>query len=481
MNKKYMIKKALFIFSAILLLINFSFCVFAQELSDIDRNQISQNITNFIFALQNNDITEVQSFFDATNVKLLSEIKEKLSKIKISSYYLSEQSISGIGQGQVKVGGRVIARGEEMGGNWQVSGWPVYFVFNKTGERWLIVDTDFHKNVGLGDMESIAKKIFPFFTIIGIIGVLIGISLLSFWLWMLVNCSKRDFDGKRKWLVLLFFTNFIGAFFYYFLIKKDIQRSVPDVMSERASASQQQLSATTNKHSSRNFLKVFLACFLVFAVIFVIVVYFIFHQAFGVMSGFQNFTDKFFSQSQNLPKPQQVEQAGVANSQDIASKSFSGQVYRNEVYGFEIQYPEQWSLKDGLPKIKKDTIFSENVEFYNNPFPTSLTRFVLYVNPLGFGTEYCNINYIIDSDGSKILSVGRGEDQCSPEYKNSHPNVIIDKCSDGIRYACFNIQKMNNNNFYWGYLQSDAVGRHAISESSADALLQEILFSFEAF
>ncbi len=480
-----MIKKAIIIFS-VALLFSFSFCVFAQELSDVDRNQISQNITNFIFALQRNDITEVQSFFDATNYKLLSEVKGALSKIKISSYDLSEQNISVIGQEQVKVAGRVIARGEEAGGNWQVSGWPVYFVFNKIGEKWLITDTDFHNNVGLGDMGSIAKKVFPFLTMLGIAGGLIAILLLIFWFWMLLNCFKRDFDGKNKWLALLFFTNFIGAFFYYFLIKKrKIQRFTLSTTPEQTQAgdSQQKSSNTTNK-PFYSFLKVFLACFLIFAVIFVIAIYFIFHQTFSTMSGFGNFMDKFSSQSQNLPKPQQVEEAGAASSssQNNADKSFSGQVYRNEVYGFEIKYPKQiWSLKDTLPKVLKQTIRTENVEFFSDPFPTSITRFVLYANPIGFGTEYCNINYKISTDGLKILSVDKGEDQCSPQYQKSHPNPVVDKCSDGIRYACFDLPTMNNGNFYWGYLEFSVTGNHPTSEADADALLQKILFSFKAF
>ncbi|MDD5750098.1 MAG: PLD nuclease N-terminal domain-containing protein [Candidatus Pacebacteria bacterium] len=478
-----MVKKAIFIFSvfsATLLLFGFSFCVFAQELSDVDNNQISQNITNFIFALQRNDIAEAQSFFDTTNYKLLAEVKEALNEIKIYSYDLSEQNISGIGQGQAKARGKVIARGEVLGGNWQVNGWPVYFVFNKIGEKWLITDTDFHKSVGLGDTGSIMKTILPFFIIFVVAVVLLQV----FWLWMLVNCFGRDFDEKNKWLVVLFFTNFIGAFFYYFLIKRrKVQQSFSNTIPEQAQiGNDQQISPpTTQKNKSPYFfLKVFLVCALIFAVIFVITIYFIFHQAFNTMSGFQNFVDTFSQQGQNLPKPQQVEVVESLDLQDSANNDFSGQIYRNDVYGFEIKYPEQWSLKDTLPKIKRDTIMPENVEFFNNPFPTSITRFVFYPNPMAFGTGFCNINYKVNSEGFKILSVNKEEDFCAPEYRNSHPSAI-DTCSDGTRYACFIIEERDSYNYYFGYLKFDVTGEHTISEADADALLKKILFSFRMF
>lgn len=185
---------------------------------------------------------------------------------------------------------------------------------------------------------------------------------------------------------------------------------------------------------------------------------------------------------QNQAFKQNSNQSDSASS--LASKEAIGQVYRNEVYGFEVTYPEQWTPKDTLPKTKQDTIANQNVEFLNNPFPTSMTKFVLWPNPLGFGVEFCNVSYKINSNGLRVTSVAKGEDQCSAEYKGNHPSdetALMEKCSDGIRYACFRIEGMNNGNNYFGYLQSDSTGQHAIPESDADLLLKKILLSFKTF
>ncbi|MFH0739851.1 MAG: hypothetical protein V1819_01775 [bacterium] len=167
--------------------------------------------------------------------------------------------------------------------------------------------------------------------------------------------------------------------------------------------------------------------------------------------------------------------------QDKEEKYPLTQTYRNEAYGFEISYPEQWGIKNTLPTTTQDTIAFQNIEFFNNSFPTSQIKFVLYANPLGFGMEYCNIDYKINGDGSKITSAIRQDDQCASEYKRSHPKPLLDRCSDGIRYACFSMPTMNNNNFYLGYLRTDPTGPNAISDIDADKLLQKILLSFRAF
>lgn len=61
--------------------------------------------------------------------------------------------------------------------------------------------------------------------VIAIIGGLIALFFLIFWIIMLVDCIKRDFENRGVWLAVLIITFFIGwswlaAILYYFLVKR---------------------------------------------------------------------------------------------------------------------------------------------------------------------------------------------------------------------------------------------------------------------
>jgi len=58
--------------------------------------------------------------------------------------------------------------------------------------------------------------------------ILIGLALWVFWIWMIVDCVKRDFknDGdKIVWILVLVFLGMLGSIIYFFVIKnKDSNR-----------------------------------------------------------------------------------------------------------------------------------------------------------------------------------------------------------------------------------------------------------------
>jgi hypothetical protein len=55
--------------------------------------------------------------------------------------------------------------------------------------------------------------------IMGAILITIAISLV-FWLWMLIDCLKRDFKDKIPWLAVIILGNTLGAILYYILVKR---------------------------------------------------------------------------------------------------------------------------------------------------------------------------------------------------------------------------------------------------------------------
>ena len=53
---------------------------------------------------------------------------------------------------------------------------------------------------------------------IQLISAVIGIPLIGFWLWMLVDLTNNKYllkDTKNKWFLAFILLNVIGAFWYY--------------------------------------------------------------------------------------------------------------------------------------------------------------------------------------------------------------------------------------------------------------------------
>ena len=53
--------------------------------------------------------------------------------------------------------------------------------------------------------------------------------LFAFWLWMIVDCLKREFKrdiDKVVWVLVLIFLHLLGALVYYFVVKVPSRNSV---------------------------------------------------------------------------------------------------------------------------------------------------------------------------------------------------------------------------------------------------------------
>ena len=55
----------------------------------------------------------------------------------------------------------------------------------------------------------------------GVVGLIIGVAVFIFWLWMLIDCIKNEKDGTQRviWAVVIFFFPCIGSLIYLFARK----------------------------------------------------------------------------------------------------------------------------------------------------------------------------------------------------------------------------------------------------------------------
>lgn len=63
---------------------------------------------------------------------------------------------------------------------------------------------------------------FGLFAGLGLLALAAVAFLFVFWIWMLVDCIKRDFKKdveKIVWILVLIFLHLLGALIYYFVVK----------------------------------------------------------------------------------------------------------------------------------------------------------------------------------------------------------------------------------------------------------------------
>lgn len=202
-------------FSTILLLISLFLplkVIAAQpDISSEDKQQIENKLDSLVKALNEGDEQKISVLISPDEQELLSDIKEGVTSL--TAYELDYSSFDDnaevISQGQVEVKARFAASG--LG--WNINGLSTFFVFEESDSQWLIVDTDFHEKLGADYVFDLLIRVLIF---VGPIFILLS----AFWLWMLIDCVKRDFDDKVLWIILLIFLSYLAAVLYYFIIKR---------------------------------------------------------------------------------------------------------------------------------------------------------------------------------------------------------------------------------------------------------------------
>lgn len=176
-----------------------------------DQLQIAEQITLLTEYVSKQKISELRQLWSKDFPEtLIKEIENELVGRKIT-YNLSANRFEELSDGKIRVEGSFVV--EEPGSRTSAPG--TFFIFVKEGERWKILDTNFHK-------FEFPRWIFKVAIIFGLLGAVMFI----FWIWMLVDCTRREFpvNDQTTWFTVLLLGNFVGAIIYYFKFKRKVPR-----------------------------------------------------------------------------------------------------------------------------------------------------------------------------------------------------------------------------------------------------------------
>lgn len=180
------------------------------------QRKITDKLDIIIYGINEGDTENITKIFSPNMNRSLS--REIVSSIEGKSirYSFSTSSMESIGENKLKAKGRISAEGE----SWSVSGMSNHYTFEKIDGEWYLADTNFHEKTGAGE---VAKFVGLIFLIIGGVFVMIGLPLLAFWVWMIIDVAKRDFESKIVWLLIVILAGAIGAAIYFFAKRRKLK------------------------------------------------------------------------------------------------------------------------------------------------------------------------------------------------------------------------------------------------------------------
>lgn len=189
----------------------FTSTVTAQSnLSTRDIAIIENKIQILVSAFNNKDKEIIYSSIFPSQKVLIKEVKEKIGEemnVKVE-YSLTNGKIFEMENGDIKIMGKVFSSGK----NWKVNGRKVFFIVRQIKDDWFVVDTDIHEKIGSEYITNVIKKVF-------LITIPILLVYCVLWIWMLVDCFKRDIKDKALWIFLLLIIPF-SCIYYLFAIKR---------------------------------------------------------------------------------------------------------------------------------------------------------------------------------------------------------------------------------------------------------------------
>lgn len=190
-----------------------------------DDTAMQKVLTTLVSAINRGDVTMAVSLVSEDSLELQSEIRKAFG---LGSYTYALDCMPWDGRSDESVDGTVsvsctysysaVKAADSV--TWSMSGLTTTFVFmqNDVGE-WKIVDAIFARQMMPGTT----------FAVIGaMVGVMVFMSLLvaAFWLWMFIDCLRRDFKDKTLWVILLVFVGPFAALLYFFFVKRSAKKMV---------------------------------------------------------------------------------------------------------------------------------------------------------------------------------------------------------------------------------------------------------------
>jgi hypothetical protein len=202
-------KILLFIILSVLSIVHFASA--QTSLTSAEKQQIIDTLQVVEEAVNSGDVNLLDTVISDSVPLLSSEAQDAIrGGIKYDiDYSRFDDNTTILDQNTIETKVRYSATGP----GWNVSGLSASFVLKKEDGQWMIVETDFHQKLGPEFVMGFVGKIFLF-----IIPVFILFGL--FWLWMLIDCIRREFDNKIVWIIVIIALGGLGAILYYFMIKR---------------------------------------------------------------------------------------------------------------------------------------------------------------------------------------------------------------------------------------------------------------------
>ena len=72
------------------------------------------------------------------------------------------------------------------------------------------------------------RSLIGFFMLMMLLIVIVAVLLFAFWIWMIIDCAKRNFKkdiDKVVWILVIVLLSVLGASIYYFAVKTGEKKS----------------------------------------------------------------------------------------------------------------------------------------------------------------------------------------------------------------------------------------------------------------